>query len=113
MILTEDGQIQSEPQQTYLLEGKNKKNKKYKRPKKRSVLRKVIKAIFITLLIIFIIILIIGGYAAYQIYNIAKNAKISAEDLVVKDENSVIKDMKGNTLGVLNGNENRVSISLR
>ena len=110
MFLTEDGQIQSETPQTYLVEGKNKKNKK---PKKHPILRKVIKAFFITLLIVFIIILAFGGYAAYKIYNIAKDAKISIEDLVVKYENSVIKDMKGNTLGVLNGNENRVSIPLR
>ena len=113
MFLTEDGQIQSELPQTYLVEGKNKKHKKPKKHKKHPILRKVIKAFFITLLIIFILILIVGGYAAYKIYNIAKDTKISAEDLVVKYENSVIKDMQGNTLGVLNGNENRESIPLR
>lgn len=113
MFLTEDGQIQSEAPQTYLIEGKNKKRKKNKRPKKHPILRKVIKAFFITLLIMFILLIIVGGYAAYEIYNIAKDAKISKNDLAIKIENSVIKDMKGNTLGVLNGNENRESIPLR
>ena len=109
MFLTEDGQIQSEVPQTYLVKGRNKKHKK---PKKHRILRKVIKAFFITLLIMFLLLLGVGGYAAYKIYNIVKDVEISVEDLVVKYENSVIKDMKGNTLGVLNGNENRESIPL-
>lgn len=109
MFITEDGQIQSEVPQTYLVKGKKKKNN---RPKKHRILRKVMKVFFITLLIMFILILIAGGYAGYKIYNIAKDAKISAEDLVVKYENTVIKDMQGNTLGTLNGNENRESIAL-
>lgn len=112
MFLTGDGQIQSETPQTYFVEGKN-KNKRNKKPTKHPILRKVIKAFFITLLIMFIIILVLGGYATYKIYNLVKDAKISKNDLIVKYENSVIKDMKGNTLGVLNGNENRVSIPLR
>jgi len=109
MFITENGQIQSEAPQTYLVKGKNKKHKKQK---KHPILRKVIKAFFITLLVMFILLIIIGGYAGYKIYNIAKNAKLSADDLVIKNENSVIKDMQGNTLGVLNGNENREIISL-
>ncbi len=112
MFITEDGQIQSEEPQTYLIEGKNKKHRKQKKHKKRSKLRKVIKAFFITLLILFFIALAIGGYAAYQIYLIAKDAKLSENDLAIKYENSVIKDMQGNTLGVLNGDENRESIPL-
>jgi soluble lytic murein transglycosylase len=92
MFLTEDGQIQSEAPQTYLIEGKNKRNKKNKRPKKRSVLRKVIKAFFITLLIVFLIILLSGGYIAYKFYEIAKDVKMTREDLVIKHENSVVKD---------------------
>lgn len=109
MFLTEDGQIQSEIPQTYLIKGKNKKRRK---PKKHPILRKVIKAFFITLLIIFILLVIACGYAGYKIYSIAKDAKIDKNDLAIKIENSVIKDMKGNTLGTLNGNENRVSIPL-
>jgi len=110
MFLKENGQMQSEVPQTYLVNSKKKKNK---RPKKYKILRKIIKTFFITLLIMFILLIIAGGYAAYKIYNIAKDAKISTDELVIKYENSVIKDMQGNTLGVLNGNENRESITLR
>lgn len=109
MFITEDGQIQSEAPQTYQIEHKNKRNRKNK---KHTKLRKVIKIFFITLLIMFLLLLIAGGYVVYQIYNIAKDAKLSENDLIIKYENSVIKDLKGNTLGVLNGNENRESIPL-
>lgn len=108
MFITEDGQIQSNGSQTYQVKGKNKKNKKRKHPK----LRKVIKVFFIIVLILFLLIIAAGGYAAYQIYNIAKDAKLSKNDLAIKYENSVVKDMQGNTLGVLNGSENRESIPL-
>lgn len=109
MFITNDGQIQSNGQQTYEIKGKKKKNKKYRR---HSILRKVIKTFFITLLVLFIILLAIGGYVAYKIYGIAKDAKLSKNDLSVKYENTVIKDSQGNTLGVLNGDENRESIPL-
>ena len=110
MFVTEDGKIQSDlPQDTYLIKSKKKKPKKNKR---HSKLRKVIKAFFITLLIMFLLLLIVGGYVAYEIYNIAKDAKLNKNDLAIKIENSVIKDAKGNVLGVLNGNENRESIPL-
>ncbi len=109
MFITEDGQIKSEGPITYQIEGKNKKPKKHK---KHHVLRKVIKSFFITLLILFLLIGAAGGYAAYKIYEIAKDAKLNKNDLAIKYENSVIKDMAGNTIGVLNGNENRESIPL-
>ena len=109
MFITEDGQIKSEGPILYQVEGKNKKPKKHK---KHHVLRKVIKSFFITLLILFLLIGAAGGYAAYKIYEIAKDAKLSKNDLAIKYENSVIKDMAGNTIGVLNGNENRESIPL-
>ena len=109
MFITEDGQIQSETPQTYLI---NRKKKKQNKPKKHRILRKVIKAFFITVLIMLILFAIAGGYVLYKIYNVAKDAKISIDELVIKYENSVIKDMQGNTLGILNGNENRESITL-
>ena len=112
MFITKDGQIQSEvPQDTYKIKSSNRKQK-YRKPKKRSIFRKIIKAFFITLLIMLIFVIIAGGYAAYKIYNIAKDVKLDKNDLVIKYENSEIKDMQGNTLGVLNGNENRESIPL-
>ncbi len=112
MFLTEDGQIQSNLPQTYEIKENKKKPKKIKKPKKHPILRKVIKTFFVTFLVVLLIILIGGGYAAYKVYNIVKDAKLSKNDLAIKYENSIIKDMKGNTLGVLNGNENRESIPL-
>lgn len=112
MFITEDGQIQSDGPQTYQIQGKKKKNKKNKKHRRHPILRKVIKIFLITILILFLLLLAVGGYAAYQIYNIAKDAKLSKNDLAIKYENSVVKDMQGNTLGVLNGNENRESIPL-
>lgn len=109
MFITKDGQIQSDGPQTYQIKGKKKKNKKNR---KHPILRKVIKVFFITLLILFLIILAVGGFAAYQIYNIAKDAKLNKNDLAIKYENSIVKDMQGNTLGILNGNENRESIPI-
>lgn len=112
MFLTEDGQIQSDETQTYQIQGKKKNNKKNKKYRRHHILRKVMKIFFITLLILFLLVLVVGGYAAYQIYNIAKDAKLSKNDLAIKYENSVVKDMQGNTLAVLNGDENRESIPL-
>ncbi len=111
MFITKDGKIQSNDSQTYQIQGKNKKNKN-KKYRKHPVLRKIIKIFLITILILFLLILAVGGFAAYKIYEIAKDAKLSKNDLAIKYENSVIKDMEGNTLGVLNGNENRESIPL-
>ncbi len=108
MFITGDGQIQSDEAQTYQIKGKRKNKKQRKHPK----LRKVIKVFFITLLILFLLILAVGGYISYKIYNISKDAKLSKNDLAIKYENSIVKDMKGNTLGILNGNENRESISI-
>ncbi len=106
MYITENGKIQSIEPHTYQIKGKNKK------PKKHPILRKIMKFFFITILILFIVTLMAGGYVAYKIYNITKDAKLSKNDLAIKNENSVIKDMESNTLGVLNGNENRESIPL-
>lgn len=110
MFITEDGKIQSDEPQTYQVIGKNKNKKNKKR--KHNILRKILKTFFLILLTIFILVLLAGGYVAYKIYDISKDAKLSKNDLAIKYENSVVKDMKGNTLAVLNGDENRVSISL-
>ncbi len=109
MYVTKDGQIVSNEPILYQTEGKHKKPKKQK---KHRILRKVIKTFFITLLILFILTLIAGGYVAYQLYNIAKDVKLNKNDLAIRNENSTIKDMEGNVLGILNGNENRESIPL-
>ncbi len=105
MYITEDGQIQSDVVQTYQV-----KTKKHK--KKPGKFKKFLKLIFIILLIFFLIFLLIGGFVAYKVYEIVKDAKLDKNDLTIKYENSVIKDMQGNTIGILNGNENRESIKL-
>lgn len=120
MFLKDGEFLQSTEPETYKIVTKNHTNyekqkqpKKSKRPKKRhSVLRKIFKTFFILILIIILLALIAGGFAAYKIYQIVKDVKLDKNDLVVKYENSVVKDMQGNTLAVLNGNENRISISL-
>ena len=108
MILTEDGKIQSGESQTYKIKKKNKKIKK----RKRSIFRRIIKGFFITLLILILLIIIAGGFVAYKLYEVAKDVKFDKNDFVIKHENSVVKDINGNTLAVLNGDENRISISL-
>ena len=111
MFLKDGEYLQSEEPETYQIVGKNnKKNKNNK--KKHPIIRGIFKTIFILFLIAIIFILLVGGFAAYKVYEIAKDAKLSKNDLAIKYENSVVKDMKGNTLAVLNGDENRVSISI-
>ena len=109
MFLTEEGQIQSNEPQTYQIISK----KNNKKPKKRHpIIRGIFKTFLILILAILILLLLGGGFAAYKIYGIIKDAKLSKNDLAIKYENSVVKDMQGNTLAVLNGDENRISISL-
>ena len=108
MILKDGEILQSEEPETYQIVGKKNNKKKRKHP----IIRGILKTILILILISIIFALIIGGFVAHKLYEIAKDAKLSKNDLAIKYENSVVKDMKGNTLAVLNGDENRVSISI-
>ena len=88
----------------------------YKIIKKRSkhpIITGILKAITIMFLLLLIVVLVVGGYAAYKVYGIVKDARLSKNDLTIKYENSVVKDMENNTVGILNGNENRESISIK
>ena len=109
MILKDGKIVQCEEEETYQIVNKNNK----KRKKKHPILRGIFKTIFIFILIVIMLVLITGGMIVYKFYEIAKDAKLDKNDLAIKYENSVVKDMKGNTLAVLNGNENRVSISMQ
>ena len=109
---TNKQQTYQKEQQTYQIETKNKKKKKRKKTYRYPKLAKFIKFILTMIILILLTIMIVAGYAIYQVFKIAKDAKLSKNDLAIKYENSVVKDMQGNTLGVLNGNENRESISL-
>ena len=86
------------------------KTKVYKTKKKKNVKRaKLIKRI---LLILLAVIIIGAGIAFGMVFNIVKDAKLSMQDLVLKYENSVVKDLDGNTIAILSGDENREYISI-
>ena len=84
---------------------KAKKTKKAKNPKRR-------KRIKIALLIFFLLILITAGIGFGIIYSIAQEARLGIDDLIIKYENSEVRDLDGNTIAVLSGEENRESIKL-
>lgn len=94
---------------------KIKNSETYKIIKKRNkhpIITGILKAILIIFLLLLIVVLVAGGYAAYKVYGIVKDVRLSKNDLTIKYENSVVKDMENNTIGILNGNENRESISI-
>ena len=112
MLLTEDGRIKSGELETYQINRKNSKNNRSNKRKRHRYLRRFIKGFFITLLILFLLILIAGGIVAYNVYEIVKDVRLNKNDLFIKYENSVVKDAGGNTLAMLNGDENRIIVSL-
>ena len=86
------------------------KTQKYKiKRKKHPKLKKAIKYI---ILIILLAIIIIAGIAIGKIYGIFKEAKLNMEDVRIKGENSVVKDIDGETIATLSGDENRENISI-
>ena len=84
------------------------KTKKYKM-KKNLKLRKIIKT---TILVTLFIIIIVAGIFIGKIYGICKESKLNINELVIKYENSVVKDIDGNTIAVLSGDENRETIAI-
>ncbi len=88
----------------------NEKTKKYKIKTKKH--KRVWKNIKIAILVILFILIVLAGIAIGKIYGIFKEAKINIEDVVIKYENSVVKDMEGNTIAVLSGDENREYVSI-
>lgn len=95
-----------EKQKTKIYKKKDKK-KKEKNPK--SKLRKIIFRVF---LVLFFIALIVAGIFVGKIYSIMKNAKLDMSTIGIKYENSVAKDMNGETIAVLSGDENREIVTL-
>lgn len=84
-----------------------------KRYKIKSQKKAKIKKIVITILLSILLVMIIGaGIVIGKIYGICKEAKLSMEQLVIKYENSVVKDSSGNTIAVLSGDENRDNVSI-
>ena len=82
-----------------------KKKKKTKNTKRRKIIKRII-------LIFLLLLLILVGVGFGIILGIAKEAKLGIEDLVIKYENSEVRDLEGNTIAVLSGEENRESIKL-
>lgn len=86
-----------------------KKDKKKKDKKRKS---KVGKIIFRIILILFLIALVVAGIFAGKIYSIMKNAKLDMSTIAIKYENSIAKDMNGDTIAVFSGDENRKIVTL-
>ncbi|MDO5556521.1 MAG: transglycosylase domain-containing protein, partial [Clostridia bacterium] len=85
------------------------KEYKIKNKKPNTKRKKIIK----TVLIVFLLtILILAGVAFGILYGIIKDAKLEMADLAIKYENSVIKDIEGNTIAILSGDENREFITI-
>ncbi len=95
-----------EKQKTKVYKKKD-KNKKDKKQKTKN--RKIIKRVFLVLLFI---VLVVAGILVGKVYSIMKNAKLDMSTLVIQYENSVAKDINGETIAVFRGDENREIITL-
>ena len=85
------------------------KEYKTKNKKTQTKKKKIIKRILIALLLL---ILILAGIAFGIICGIAKEARLTAKDFVIKNENSIVLDKDGNKIAELSGTENRKYISI-
>ena len=91
----------------------HKKHKKFKKEKKNKKNKSKLKKIILrTLLVILLAVLVAAGIAIGKIYTMFKEAKIDIADVVITHENSEVKDINGNTIAVLSGDENRESIKI-
>ena len=90
---------------------KMKNNKKAKKDKKNknSKTKKIIKRI---LLVLVIGCLIGAGILFGKVYTLCKEAKLDMSDVAIKHENSVVKDINGDIIAVLSGDENRKTIEI-
>ena len=94
-------------EKTKVYKKKDKKEKKDK--KKNSKARKIIKRV---LLVLLFVVLILAGIFVGKVYSIMRNAKLDMSTLVIKYENSVAKDINGETIAVFSGDENRKIVTL-
>lgn len=86
----------------------NKNGKRKKEKKTKSKARKIIGRIFLVLLFI---VLIVAGILVGKVYSIMKNAKLDMSQIAIQYENSVAKDINGETIAVFSGDENRKIIN--
>ena len=102
-----------EQTKTYIIKKKKSKNKvKNKKEKKQSKHPKLKRTIKITVILLFLMTLIGAGIAFGWAYQVFKDAKLGIELLNIKYQNSIVKDINGETIAVLNGDENREIVSL-
>lgn len=80
--------------------------------KKRTLNPKAKKLIKISIIALILLLLIGTGIVFGVVYGIVKDARLSVADLAIKNQNSVVKDINGNTIAVLSGEENREIISI-
>lgn len=89
---------------------KGKQHKKGKKDKKKK--SKLKKIILRTFLAIILAGLIAAGIFIGKIFSMFKAAKLDMADVMIKHENSVVKDIDGDIIAVLSGDENRESIKI-
>ena len=83
----------------------NGKYKKVKKPKKRRVLK-------VILIIIFLLFIIFAGICAGIFFGLfGDDFKITKEDLIIQNMNTIVKDKNGNIIANLSGEENRTIVS--
>lgn len=85
------------------------KEYKAKNKKPQTKKKKIAKKILIAILLI---VLILAGVAFGIICGIAREAKLTAKDFAIKNENSIVLDKDGNKIAELSGTENRKYISI-
>ena len=84
--------------------------RKYKIKRKKHP--KLWKGIKIAILVTLFIIIVAAGIVIGKIYGVFKEAEINIDEVVIKYENSVVKDRSETTIAVLSGDENRETIAL-
>ena len=93
----------------YKTDNKKESKRVKKENKKKSKFWKIAKKI---LFVIAIIILILAGILIGKIYTMCKEAKLDMAEVAIKHENSVVKDINGEIIATLSGDENRDSIKI-
>lgn len=83
----------------------NEQTKKYKIKRKKHPL--LWKRIRIAILVILLILIIFAGIFIGKIYGICKEAKLDMQEVKIKYENSIVKDISSETIAILTGDENR------
>ena len=89
---------------------KQPKNKKTKNTDKNHT--KFWKIFRRVLLGLAVLALILAGIVVGKVYTMCKEAKLDMKDVAIKHENSVVKDMDGEVVAVLSGDENRETITI-